>query len=136
METDSSNKSNGDSKIIKENGLTLRPVPPDGYGVGLPYAPENWPNPGDNWSWRVAKRVAITGHYLDRYLYLPKRLCRGEHRSRKKYGFASKLSVERYIRTAFPETDINAFFASFSWKIPAKESSFRNGKLKSLQFFS
>ncbi|XP_060671596.1 protein OBERON 1 isoform X2 [Ziziphus jujuba] len=128
MGTEISNKSKGDSERVKENGLTLKPVPPDGYGVGLPYAPENWPNPGDNWSWRVAKRVAITGHYLDRYLYLPKRLCRGENKSGKKYGgFASKLSVERYIRTAFPETDINAFFASFSWRIPAKKSSLRNG---------
>ncbi|KAH7573799.1 hypothetical protein JRO89_XS03G0208700 [Xanthoceras sorbifolium] len=105
------------------NGIHLTPVLPDASGRGLPYAPMNWPNPGDNWSWRVGRRVASTGHYLDRYLYLPKHLPRLESSKSRKGGFASKLSVERYIRTTFPDANVDAFFASFSWKIPAKQLS-------------
>ncbi|XP_017407926.1 uncharacterized protein LOC108320869 isoform X4 [Vigna angularis] len=45
---------------------------------------------------------------------------------RKQRIFASKLSVERYIKRYFPEADLNAFFASFSWKIPALTSSSGN----------
>lgn len=130
MGSDISNESNGGTHRVRENGVTLRSVSVDESGVGLPYAPENWPSPGDNWRWKVGKRVAITGHYLDRYLYPPKRL-RGGGASRRGGGFASKLAVERYIKTAFPDRDIDAFFASFSWKIPAKKSStvFGRGKL-------
>ncbi|KAF3433492.1 hypothetical protein FNV43_RR24594 [Rhamnella rubrinervis] len=61
----SDNKSNGRTQRVKENGVILRSVSPNKSNVGLPYAPENWPNPGDNWSWKVGKRIAITGHYLD-----------------------------------------------------------------------
>lgn len=111
----------------KENGFILKPVSPEESGEGLPYGPSNWPNPGDNWGWRVGRRVAQNGHYLDRYLYLPKRLRFSEGSARKVGGFASKLSVERYIQTKFPGADIDAFFASFSWKIPAKRASLANG---------
>lgn len=125
--------SNGSMPGTRQSGLHLRPVAPEESGEGLPYAPVNWPNPGDIWTWRVGRRVANNGHYLDRYLYLPNRLCHLENSTRKKHGFASKLSVERYIRTAFPGADIGAFFASFSWKIPAHHSS-TNGQFYSILF--
>ncbi|CAK7327068.1 unnamed protein product [Dovyalis caffra] len=127
-------ESNRSTPRATENILSLRPVAPDECGEGLPYAPEDWPNPGDTWTWRVGRRVAITGHYLDRYLYLPSRLCHLENTTRKKHGFASKLSVERYIRSVFPNADIGKFFASFSWKIPSKQSSI-NGNVEG-HFFS
>ncbi|XP_038723428.1 protein OBERON 1-like isoform X3 [Tripterygium wilfordii] len=121
METD--NESNMDE--LKANRNFLRPVDPEESGEGLPYAPVDWPNPGDIWGWKVGRRVALTGgHYLDRYLYLPSRLC---SRQSKKRTFASKLSVEHYIEAKFPNADIDAFFASFSWKIPSKNQS-SNGK--------
>jgi hypothetical protein len=128
MEIDISDESNRSTPSTEENGSLLRLVLPDETGDGLPYAPENWPNPGDIWTWRVGKRVASTGHYLDRYLYLPRSLCGPEYSTSRKKGFASKLSVERYIQTAFPGADINAFFASFSWRIPAEKSALSNGQ--------
>ncbi|KAI4342737.1 hypothetical protein MLD38_027324 [Melastoma candidum] len=90
-------------------------------GEGLPYAPEDFPLPGDKWRWRVGKRVSITGYHRDRFLYPPSRLCQGKN-SHNKRGFASKVSAERYIRREFPEMDVAAFFASFSWMIPAKRN--------------
>ncbi|XP_030543370.2 protein OBERON 1 isoform X1 [Rhodamnia argentea] len=119
-------ESNGKSSEIKENG-DLRPVSCDLSGEGLPYAPENFPLPGDKWGWKVGKRVAITGHYQDRYLYLPERLRASEKLTSKKSCFASKLSVERYIRTKFPDADIDAFFASFIWKIPSAKLPLAHG---------
>ncbi|KAJ7954874.1 protein OBERON 1-like [Quillaja saponaria] len=136
METDILDESNGSISAIQENGLHLTPLSPDESGEGLPYAPENWPNPGDNWSWKVGKRVAVTGHYLDRYLYLPNRLCRLESTTRRKHAFASKLSVERYIKTAFPGTDVDAFFALFSWRIPAKQSAIADGFVQRRTLFA
>lgn len=121
-ESDNTNDSSESTPKTDGGGLNLVPVSPEESGEGLPYAPINWPNPGDNWSWKVGRRVANTGHFLDRYLYAPRHLPRLENGGLlKKRGaaFASKLSIERYIRTAFPGADINAFFASFSWKIPA-----------------
>lgn len=95
---------------------------PEESGEGLPYAPENWPEPGDVWGWKTGRRATPTGIYHDRYLYVPVRLSGSEkggsgrkHRPR----FASKLAAERYIKANFPNADIYAFFASFSWKIPA-----------------
>ncbi|XP_030974275.1 protein OBERON 2-like [Quercus lobata] len=127
-------ENNGSTTGTNENGSLLMPVSPDDSGEGLPYAPVNWPNRGDTWTWRVGKRIASTGHYLDRYLYLPKRLCRriesSSNSSRRKHGFASKLSLERYIRAAFPGADVEAFFNSFSWKIPAKKSALTNGHVE------
>ncbi|KAF4363512.1 hypothetical protein CsatB_026209 [Cannabis sativa] len=110
----------------EEDSQVLKPVCQDSAGEGLPYGPANWPKPGDNWGWRVGKRIARSGFFLDRYLYLPKRLCKSEASGRK-FGFASKLSVERYIREKFPGVDLDAFFASFSWKIPSQSSSLTNG---------
>ncbi|XP_038897148.1 protein OBERON 2-like isoform X2 [Benincasa hispida] len=126
---------NGFKPRADKNELNLRPVSQDESGEGLPYAPENWPNPGDNWSWRVGKRVAITGHFLDRYLYSPRGIGNSENSARKGHAFASKLSVERYIQSEFPNADIDAFFASFSWKIPAKKSSLAQGtRVKQIPF--
>ncbi|KAH0634115.1 hypothetical protein KY290_038482 [Solanum tuberosum] len=111
---DSSAECNGDTPSTNKNGLHLYPVSANDSGEGLPYAPADWPNPGDKWAWKVGKRIASAGYFLDRYLYLPNRL-RG-----KRSVFASRLSVEQYVRSEFPSTDINEFFASFSWKIPSK----------------
>ncbi|XVF66665.1 hypothetical protein PTKIN_Ptkin10aG0055100 [Pterospermum kingtungense] len=101
---------------IKENNNHFpAPVPPCSSGEGLPYAPIDWPNPGDVWGWRVGKRVNSTGFYNDRFLTVPKGL---RMRNNPKV-FASKPTLERFLQTHFPDADINAFFASFVWKIPA-----------------
>ncbi|KAK1592287.1 hypothetical protein Q3G72_022466 [Acer saccharum] len=123
MEVDGTNESTETMPKINGNGngIYLPPVSPESYGDGLPYAPINWPKPGDNWRWKVGRRVAITGHFLDRYLYLPNTLRRLDNAISKRSAFASKSSLEKYIKTAFPNADIDAFFASFSWKIPAKQ---------------
>ncbi|KAH7573800.1 hypothetical protein ACOSP7_007659 [Xanthoceras sorbifolium] len=134
MDVDATNESSEGTPRINGNGIHLTPVLPETFGEGLPYAPINWPNPGDNWSWRVGKRVATSGHFLDRYLYAPKHLRHLDSSTSKKGGFASKLSVERYIRTSFPDADVKAFFASFSWKIPSKLASV-NGNVEGRTFF-
>ncbi|EOA40309.1 hypothetical protein CARUB_v10009042mg [Capsella rubella] len=102
--------------------LILRPVNPMESGQGLPYAPENWPNPGDTWHWRAGPRVSSKGHFVDRYLYPPKHLpgLDTEIMPKNKV-FRSKLSLDRYIRRAFPDADVRKFFASFSWKIPCRD---------------
>ncbi|GMN46708.1 hypothetical protein TIFTF001_015875 [Ficus carica] len=128
MDIEVHDENQGGTPVSRENGFMLMPVSPEETGEGLPYAPENWPNPGDTWGWRVGKRVSQAGHFLDRYLYLPKHLPRNEASGGKgAFAFASKLSIERYIQTTFPGADVNAFFASFSWKIPAKGRSLTNG---------
>lgn len=106
----------GSKASPQENGLNLYPVSANDSGEGLPYAPQDWPNPGDKWGWKVGKRLASSGHFLDRYLYLPGTLHKHGHGK----GFASKLSVEQYVREKFPNADIRALFASFSWRIPSK----------------
>lgn len=117
----------------KNGGLNLRRVASEESGEGLPYAPENWPEPGDIWGWRTGRRVASNGLFHDRYLYLPIRLCppsalgSGSTTRKKRLSFASKLAVERYIKSTFPHADLPAFFASFTWKIPALPSPTSNG---------
>ncbi|CAJ1925683.1 unnamed protein product [Sphenostylis stenocarpa] len=102
-------------------------------GDGHPYAPENWPEQGDVWGWRTGRRIVPNGtHFQNRYLYLPYRLRMlmeekenkgsGSSTSRKQHVFASKLAVKRYVKRYFPDADLNAFFASFSWNIPAHPS--------------
>ncbi|GLT99631.1 hypothetical protein SLE2022_170570 [Rubroshorea leprosula] len=108
------NEKNYSTSVTKENDL-LPPVHPSSSGEGFPYAPMNWPNPGDNWGWRVGKRFNGSGYFQDRFLYLPTSL---RQRNSQKM-FASKPALEKYIQSQFPDTDIEAFFASFSWKIPA-----------------
>ncbi|GFZ07493.1 CDPK adapter, putative [Actinidia rufa] len=118
MEIDTPAESNGNTDGVKENQFHLYPVSVSASGEGLPYAPVNWPNPGDKWSWKVGRRIKH-GYFRDRYLYPPIGLRKS---ARTRHAFASKLSVEQYIRETFPGADINAFFASFSWKIPANMS--------------
>ncbi|KAK7405910.1 hypothetical protein VNO78_07522 [Psophocarpus tetragonolobus] len=127
----------------------LEPVAPEVFGEGYPYAPENWPEQGDVWGWRTGRRIRIVAngvdHFQDRYLYLPNRLtlalkeerekenpasasasASGSAPFRRQHIFASKLAVERYIKKYFPDADLQAFFASFSWKIPALPSAAAN----------
>ena len=102
------------------NGFRLFPVSPHESGEGLPYAPADWPLPGDIWSWKVGKRIiASGGYFLDRHLFLPERL-QTKPRGR---GFVSKVSVEQYVRETFPGQDVKAFFELFSWRIPCKSPS-------------
>ncbi|KDP40186.1 hypothetical protein JCGZ_02184 [Jatropha curcas] len=108
------NEINGSINQAEENNL-LWPVLPGESGEGLPYAPIDWPYPGDIWTWRVGRRFNSSGYFQDRFLYLPKRL--------GKQSFASKNAVANYISKEFPDADIDSFFASFAWKIPAKIES-------------
>lgn len=116
MEIVTANGSKGSSSEIR---CDLTPVSASESGEGLPYAPINWPNPGDNWCWKVGRRVSQSGHYLDRYLVPPKRFVKATDK-RRRGNFDSKLVVQNFIKREFPGADIDAFFASFSWKIPAK----------------
>ncbi|KAF8016791.1 hypothetical protein BT93_H2106 [Corymbia citriodora subsp. variegata] len=102
-------------QAMKTNNLDLYPVKPYTSGEGLPYAPVDWPNPGDTWRWWVGYRTFPTGFYQDRFLYLPKRL----HVQGSNHGFGSKSSLEHYISLQFPNADVEEFFASFSWKVPS-----------------
>lgn len=120
------NGSNDFSPVIKENYNYLAPVPPFSCGEGLPYAPIDWPNPGDIWRWRVGKRVNNTGFYKDRFLNVPKSL----GKLNKPKVFASKPAVERFLRSYFPDADVNMFFASFIWNVPAIFDTPSKGWLK------
>ncbi|XP_071722862.1 uncharacterized protein [Rutidosis leptorrhynchoides] len=113
------NQLNENDSDIPANGDGEPPaVPPFSSGEGLPFAPEDWPNPGDKWRWKVGKRVQTSGYYTDRWLYLPKSLIVTKNRPKP---FGSKPAVERYIAESFPAADANAFFASFSWKIRSNQ---------------
>lgn len=115
MDIDSPEEGKESPDRVEGIGLHLYPVSPNDSGSGLPYAPEDWPNSGDKWRWKVGRRINASGHYLDRYMYAPLRFrVPGQRR-----GFASKLSLEQFIRAKFPKADVGAFFASFSWKIPS-----------------
>lgn len=132
MEIDNPSQSNGNTGGVKKNQLHLYPVSLGGSGEGLPYAPVDWPFPGDTWSWKVGQRIATHGHFMDRYLYPPTRF-----QKNKKGGFCfkSKTSVEQYVRETFPGTDVDAFFSSFSWKVPAKKLSGTGGAVEDLTMF-
>ncbi|KAA8548649.1 hypothetical protein F0562_000333 [Nyssa sinensis] len=88
MEIDTPNGSTKSATGIKENGFHLYPVSFADSGEGLPYAPIDWPDPGDNWRWKVGKRIS----------------------------------------------NVDAFFASFSWKIPSKMLSETKGNEDELTF--
>ncbi|CAH9108945.1 unnamed protein product [Cuscuta europaea] len=120
MDIDKPGASNRNTHLNKENGHYLYPVSPNESGEGFPYAPENWPNPGDIWRWKAGKRIASSGYFADRYLYPPSSLAH-VGRPVQRRTFASKLSVAQFIRAMFPGTDVNAFFATFCWKIPSKQ---------------
>nr|DAD47876.1 TPA_asm: hypothetical protein HUJ06_017813 [Nelumbo nucifera] len=126
MELDIPGEDNGFTAGSKENELHLRPVKAGESGEGLPYAPVDWPNRGDNWTWKVGKRKTSSGFWIDRYLYPPRSLRKTMTLCRK-YRFASRYSVEQYIRKEFPNADVNAFFASFSWKVPSEDSTWTKG---------
>ncbi|XP_047319328.1 protein OBERON 2-like isoform X2 [Impatiens glandulifera] len=113
MEID--NPNHIDENMVK-NELNLYPVSANNSGQGLPYAPVDWPESGDVWAWKVGKRISGSGYFLDRYLYIPKRL---KSSSSKKRSFASKLSVKEFIMERFPDANVDTFFSSFSWKIPS-----------------
>ncbi|PIA31742.1 hypothetical protein AQUCO_04900201v1 [Aquilegia coerulea] len=108
--------SNSAESSLRKCSFNLRPVTENESGQGLPYAPMDWPAPGDIWGWKVGNRINISGFWQDRYLYLPTRL----QKRLGKRSFPSKPSVQRYIEKEFPDADIDAFFSSFSWRIPAK----------------
>ncbi|XP_045805265.1 uncharacterized protein LOC123898368 [Trifolium pratense] len=110
------NVTNGEGNNIFNN---LPPVLAGQSGEGLPYAPENFPNPGDIWRWKAGKRISNNGNYRDRYLYLPCHLSAPANRTSYRGGFTSKLAVERYIKEKFPHINIPEFFSSFSWTIPS-----------------
>lgn len=116
MDIDSPGESKESPYELVANGLNLYPVSVNESGEGLPYAPQDWPNPGDMWRWKVGKRIAVSGNFMDRYLYLPSSLRKSGHIK----GFASRLSLKHYVREKFPGADIDAFFTSFSWRIPSK----------------
>uniref|UniRef100_A0A0D9VYY4 Uncharacterized protein n=1 Tax=Leersia perrieri TaxID=77586 RepID=A0A0D9VYY4_9ORYZ len=111
-------------KCTSENGLLATPVEGNSFGIGLPYAPENWPCSGDEWSWKVGNRASANGHWLDRYLTPPSRF---RDATGKKTSFTSRLKVEEFIKTEFPEIDPSTFFSMFIWKIPAKGDSIQRG---------
>ncbi|XP_006651815.1 uncharacterized protein LOC102713345 [Oryza brachyantha] len=110
--------------FTSENGLVARPVDANSCGIGLPYAPENWPCPGDQWSWKVGSRGSTTGHWVDRYLTPPSRF---RDATGKKTSFTSRLKVEEFIKTEFPDVDPSTFFSMFIWRIPAKGHSIQRG---------
>ncbi|CAA7017419.1 unnamed protein product [Microthlaspi erraticum] len=107
----------GDDDHVKENDdkSQLPSIPLFSKGQGLPYAPIDYPSAGDVWAWRVGRRVTATGAHKDRFLILPDRL-RTKNAAKS---FASKTTLSRYLETNFPDLDVNAFFESFTWNIPA-----------------
>ncbi|KAK4856750.1 hypothetical protein QYF36_020761 [Acer negundo] len=63
MEVDGTSESSETMPKINGNGIHLPEVSTKSSGYGLPYAPINWPKPGDNRRWKMGKRVAIKGHF-------------------------------------------------------------------------
>lgn len=84
-------------------------------GEGWPYAPQGWPHAADKWGWRVGKRTTVHSNWMDRYVSLPKSLAKG----RKVTEFASRKSIAEYIKQTFPQMNVDNFFKSFEWKVPA-----------------
>ncbi|KAL4200264.1 hypothetical protein AMTRI_Chr03g148840 [Amborella trichopoda] len=99
------------------------PVSAGEEGEGLPYAPENWPEKGDNWFWKVGKRKNSSGVYADRYLIIPKRL----QENKGKLYFASKKRVVEFLKAEFPNVNVDDFFALFEWGVPAPDKNPQKG---------
>ncbi|XP_026435477.1 protein OBERON 2-like isoform X3 [Papaver somniferum] len=114
----SPSENSGSKAVLEINGLVLRPVVSGEAGEGLPYAPVNWPNPGDIWKWKAGKRKSANGLMQDRYIYLPPSL---QKTAEGRKGFASKLSLLEFIKKEYPTVDLDAFFATFSWKMPSTD---------------
>ncbi|KAE8728149.1 Detected protein of unknown function [Hibiscus syriacus] len=112
---DSDNGSNKDEFLGNDINNGSNKVPPGSSGEGLPYAPIHWPNAGDIWSWKVGKRVNTSGFFNDRFLSVPESL----RKTNVPKFFTSKPMLERFILSTFPDADIDSFFASFVWKVPA-----------------
>ncbi|KAI3469582.1 hypothetical protein Pfo_026245 [Paulownia fortunei] len=125
MEIDVSEYTNSSTNGMGKDDSTLRPVPPGASGEGLPYAPVDWPSPGDVWTWKVGNKINSSGCYTHRFLIVPKRL---QESPSRKIWLGSKPSITRYLQSEFPEADVDAFFASFTWEIPAEIRSIRKAK--------
>ncbi|KAL3505930.1 hypothetical protein ACH5RR_031312 [Cinchona calisaya] len=125
MKSDVSKEDNDCLPSKRKSERLVKPVPLRQSGKGLPYAPVDWPNPGDIWGWRVGSRIKGSGFYHDRFLYAPQRL---QEKPNRKLMFYSKPHVMRYLASTFPEADIDAFFESFNWEIPAEAVSVKKGK--------
>ncbi|KAL6581740.1 hypothetical protein OROMI_005754 [Orobanche minor] len=117
MEICSSDYTNGSTHEMKKDDSPLTPVPLKATGEGLPYAPVDWPNPGDVWTWKVGNKINPSGYYTHRFLIVPKRLQKTPSR---KIWLGSKTSVIHYLQSEFPEADVGEFFASFTWEVPAE----------------
>nr|XP_029117284.1 uncharacterized protein LOC105033938 isoform X3 [Elaeis guineensis] len=133
MEVDSTEGSNFQTPSLKKKRLVARPVAAGSSGKGLPYAPEDWPSPGDIWRWKVGVRKTSSGYWVDRYLYPPAHFPRAPG---KKLGLPSRLSVEEYIRKEFPDMSIDAFFASFIWRVPSADCSPGKDIKKSINMYA
>lgn len=73
--------------------------------------------------------MTAIGYHQDRFVILPQRL----QQKNVPKSFASKPTLARYIQSNFPDMDADAFFASFSWKIPALFQPANKGNLIALQ---
>lgn len=125
LENDIPDWNSGCRQMVKE-GNFLEPVPPFYQGQGFPYAPTDWPGPGETWGWKVGRRISSCGYYTDRFLIPPRSL---QKPSCPRY-FASRRSIELYILKEFPDADIDAFFASFIWRVPSTLWHSTKGELK------
>lgn len=133
MEGDLSEGSNCQTPSSNEKCLVAIPVAGGSSGEGLPYAPEDWPHPGDKWRWKVGNRKTASGHWIDRYLYPPAHFPKA---TGSKSGFPSRSSLEEYIRKEFPDKDVDSFFSSFIWKIPCAGHAPRKGTEKTIYIYS
>ncbi|WOK95625.1 hypothetical protein Cni_G04332 [Canna indica] len=117
MEVDSSNGNNSHTSSLNEKLLVAIPTVANSSGLGLPYAPEDWPSPGDKWRWKVGRRKLPSGYWHDRYLYAPPSCPKPDG---SKQALTSKAAIKEYIRKGFPhmDVDVDAFLSSFIWKIP------------------
>ncbi|KAL0376630.1 UNVERIFIED_CONTAM: hypothetical protein Scaly_0780600 [Sesamum calycinum] len=88
-------------------------------------------NGGSNWMskdgsfLRPPVSACVSGYYTHRFLIAPKRLQKSPTR---KLWLGSKPSIIRFLQSEFAEADIDTFFASFTWEIPAERRSMRKAK--------
>ncbi|CAA0832953.1 Unknown protein [Striga hermonthica] len=115
-------------KMEKDGTSPLSPVLPKASGEGLPYAPVDWPSPGDIWTWKVGNKISSSGLFMHRFLIVPKRL---QKNSSRKIWLGSKKAVIHFLQSEFPEADVEKFFASFTWEIPAEVQTARKDKKRS-----
>ncbi|XP_014512477.1 uncharacterized protein LOC106771090 [Vigna radiata var. radiata] len=125
LKNDSAIGNNAYKDVTKDKTSDLQPVPSYSSGVGLPYAPEGWPNAGDVWGWKVKARCSKGGFFTDRFLIPPASLQKGSRRLE----FSSKAAVGRYLQSNFPNMKTEAFFALFTWAIPSAEQTPTKGLL-------